>query len=76
MSKAYEVEVRFIGEPDYYYFESRKEAEEAVKHCNNYPPAEAYWGLVYTRATMREIDLAPNEYIQGNMIMTETRVII
>lgn len=72
--KAYEVEVRFIGEPDYYYFESRREAEKAATELNGLPPERAYFGEVKTTATINEIELAPNQYIQGNEIITERRI--
>lgn len=67
---AYEVETHFIGDPEYYYFESRKEAEKATAKLNGLPPESAYFGQVRTTATMREIELAPNQHIEGNEIIT------
>ena len=71
--KAYEVEVHFIGEPDYYYFESRREAENAADELNGLPPENAYFGEVRTTATVNEIELAPNQYIEGREIITGRR---
>ena len=71
--KAYEVEVHFIGEPDYYYFEDRKEAERAAAELNGQQPEQAYFGEVKNTATINEIELAPNQYIEANEIITETR---
>lgn len=73
--KAYEVEVHFIGEPEYYYFETKAEAEKAAAECNALPPEEAYWGKVYTTAQVNEIELAPNQYIEGNEIITTHMII-
>ena len=74
--KAYELEVHFIGEPEYYYFESRREAEKAADELNGLEPEEAYFGLVYTSATVNEIELAPNQHIEANEIITERRIAI
>lgn len=68
--KIYEVEVHFIGEPDFIYFESRKDAEKAAAELNALKPEEAYFGKVYTTATVNEIELAPNQHLEGNQIIT------
>lgn len=74
--KAYEVEAHFIGAPEYYYFETRKEAEKAAAELNGLPPEAAYFGNVKTTATINEIDLLPNQYICGCDIITKHRAVI
>ena len=71
--KAYEVEVHFIGAPDYYYFTDKTEAEKAAKELNELPAERAYFGIVETRAYITEFDLADNQYIEGNEIITSNR---
>lgn len=71
--KAYELEVHFIGAPDYYYFETKKEAEAAARDIDGLPDEEAYWGSVKTTATINEIELSPDQYIEGNEIITVYR---
>lgn len=73
MKRAYEVEVHFIGEPEFYYFTTRKEAEKCADFMNNTPPESAYFGEVKTTATIREIELKDNQYIEGNEIITSNR---
>lgn len=73
MKKAYEVEVHFIGEPEFYYFDSKEEAETAARELNSLPPEEAFFGKVKTEARINEIMLNDNQYIQGNEIVTEYR---
>lgn len=70
---AYEVEVHFIGEPEYYYFTSRREAEKAAAMLNNAPVEAAYFGNIKTMATINEIELKNNQYIEGNEIITVYR---
>ena len=74
--KAYEVEVHFIGEPDFYYFESREEAEKSAALLNGQQPESAYFGQVKTTATINEIELSANQYIEGNEIITSRRAVI
>jgi hypothetical protein len=71
--KAFEVEVHFIGEPEYYYFSSRKEAEKAAEELNNLPAEAACFGDIKTVATINEIELKSNQYIEGNEIITSNR---
>ena len=71
--KAYELEVHFIGDPEYYYFTSRAEAEKAANELNGLPAEAAAWGLVKTTAAINVIELAPNQYIEGNEIITTYR---
>lgn len=73
MKRAYEVKVHFIGEPEFYYFTTRKEAEKCAEFMNNTPPESAYFGEVKTTATIREIELKDNQYIEGNEIITSNR---
>lgn len=68
--KAYEVEVHFIGNPEFYYFETKREAERAAAELNGQPPEIAHFGQVKTTATINEIELSPNQYIEGNEIIT------
>lgn len=75
MKRAYEVEVHFIGEPEFYYFTTRKEAEKCADFMNNTTPESAYFGEVKTTATIREIELKDNQYIEGNEIITSNRKI-
>lgn len=71
--KAYEIEVHFIGDPDYYYFTDRKEAERAAAELNDLQEEAAFFGQVKTTATLTEISLQPNQYIEGNEIITVYR---
>ena len=66
----YELEVRFIGEPDYYYFETEKDAIKARDELNNLPCERAYFGDVKTTATIHKIELKKNQYLSGNNIIT------
>lgn len=70
---AFELEVRFIGEPDYYYFTSRREAKKAAAMFNNAPAEATIYGDIKTTATINEIELKENQYIEGNEIITEYR---
>lgn len=70
---AYEVEVHFIGEPEYYYFTSRREAEKAAAFFNNAPAEATRFGDIKTTAIINEIELEKNQYIQGNEIITTYR---
>lgn len=70
---AYEVEVHFIGEPEYYYFTSRREAEKAAAMLNGAPAEATSFGDIKTTATINDIELKNNQYIQGNEIITTYR---
>lgn len=71
--KAYEIEVHFIGDPDYYYFTDRKEAEKAIQELTAQPEENTIYGNIKTTATLTEINLLPNQYIEGNEIITVYR---
>jgi hypothetical protein len=75
MKRAYEVEVHFIGEPEFYYFNTRKEAEKCADFMNNTLPESAYFGKVKTTATIHEIILNDNQEIEGGEIVTTYRKI-
>ena len=52
MRSAYEIEVRFIGEPNYIYTYSLQEAEDIKRMVEKAPVEHASWGDVKTRATI------------------------
>lgn len=75
MKKAYEVESSFIGDPEYFYFESKKDAEKCADYLNNTPSVSAYFGTVKTTAKINEITLQDNQHIEAWEIVTTYRKI-
>lgn len=71
MRSAYEIEVRFIGEPNYIYTYSLQEAEDIKRMVEKAPVEHASWGDVKTTATITPISLRANEVIECGKIITK-----
>lgn len=69
----YEVEVHFIGELEFYYFYTRKDAEKCADFINQQPAESAFFGQVKATARIHEVILQPNQYIDGQEIVTTYR---
>ena len=68
---AYEVEVEFLGDVNYYYNDSLEWAERYARDINNVQPEQFWWGSAKRKATVRAIKLAPGQHIHPTGIEGE-----